>query len=119
MPDESYPIRDVASLTDAIQAFGRAKDPVAVKRDIVARARGLGRRRPVAGILGRQAIRRAARERHRPTAGHPLRRRAEGLRRDRAQLPRRAQVRAGGRAGVHSGRGYAARTWFESYRRLA
>jgi hypothetical protein len=42
MPDGSYPIRDVGDLKNAIQAFGRAKDPEAVKRHIIRRARSLG-----------------------------------------------------------------------------
>ena len=42
MPDGAYPIRNVADLHNAIRAFGRAKDPVAVKRWIKKRARELG-----------------------------------------------------------------------------
>lgn len=42
MPDGSYPIADRADLENAIQAFGRAKNPAAVKRHIIKRARALG-----------------------------------------------------------------------------
>jgi hypothetical protein len=42
MPDGSYPIRSVAELRDAIQAVGRAKDPAAVRKHIMKRARALG-----------------------------------------------------------------------------
>lgn len=41
MPDGSYPIKTIADLKNAIQAFGRAKDPAAVKRHIIRRARAL------------------------------------------------------------------------------
>lgn len=42
LPDGSYPIETVEDLHNAIQAFGRAKDPEAVKRHIIKRARALG-----------------------------------------------------------------------------
>ena len=42
MPDGSYPIKTVADLKNAIQAFGRAKDPAATKKHIIRRARALG-----------------------------------------------------------------------------
>lgn len=46
LPDGSYPIEDVASLKDAIAAFGRgapdAKRKAAIRRHIIARARALG-----------------------------------------------------------------------------
>lgn len=42
MPDGAYPIPTVAALKRAIRAIGRAKDPAAVKRHIIARARALG-----------------------------------------------------------------------------
>ena len=42
MPDGSYPIPDRGALKRAIQSFGRATDPAAVKRHIVKRARALG-----------------------------------------------------------------------------
>jgi hypothetical protein len=42
MPDGSYPIANEEDLKNAIQAFGRAKDPEAVKRHIISRARSLG-----------------------------------------------------------------------------
>ena len=42
MPDGSYPIANKEDLKNAIQAFGRAKNPDAVKRHIITRARGLG-----------------------------------------------------------------------------
>jgi hypothetical protein len=41
MPDGSYPIKTVADLENAIQAFGRAKDPAATKKHIIRRARAL------------------------------------------------------------------------------
>ena len=41
MPDGSYPIANVADLKNAIQAFGRAKNPTAVKKHIIRRARAL------------------------------------------------------------------------------
>lgn len=40
-PDGSYPIRNRADLARAILAIGRAKDPQAVKRWIIRRAREL------------------------------------------------------------------------------
>lgn len=43
MSDGGYPIANVDDLRNAIQAFGRASDPAATKRHIVARARALGR----------------------------------------------------------------------------
>jgi predicted amidophosphoribosyltransferase len=43
MPDGSYPIANVSDLKNAIQSFGRAKDPEAVKRHIINRARALGK----------------------------------------------------------------------------
>ena len=42
MEDGSYPIRDVGDLKNAIQAFGRAKNPDATKKHIKKRARALG-----------------------------------------------------------------------------
>lgn len=42
LPDGSFPIPDVASLHDAIQSVGRAKDPVKAKQFIIRRARALG-----------------------------------------------------------------------------
>lgn len=42
MPDGSYPIANEQDLKNAIQAFGRAKNPNAVKRHIITRARALG-----------------------------------------------------------------------------
>lgn len=39
---DSFPIRNVQDLKNAIQAFGRAKNPAAAKRHIIARARSLG-----------------------------------------------------------------------------
>ncbi len=41
MEDGSYPIRDVGDLKNAIQAFGRAKDPKATKKHIKKRAAAL------------------------------------------------------------------------------
>lgn len=41
MPDGSYPIETVSDLQNAIQAFGRAKNPEAVARHIQRRARAL------------------------------------------------------------------------------
>lgn len=41
MPDGSFPIETVADLKNAIAAFGRAKDPAAAKKHIIARARAL------------------------------------------------------------------------------
>jgi hypothetical protein len=43
MPDGSYPIRNAGDLKNAIQAYGRAKNPAAVKRHIITRARALGK----------------------------------------------------------------------------
>jgi peptidoglycan hydrolase-like protein with peptidoglycan-binding domain/2'-5' RNA ligase len=42
MPDGSFPIKDVKDLHNAIQAIGRAKDPVSAKRHIKRRAAVLG-----------------------------------------------------------------------------
>ena len=42
MPDGSYPINTAADLRNAIQAIGRAKNPAAVRRHIMRRARALG-----------------------------------------------------------------------------
>jgi hypothetical protein len=42
LPDGSYPIKTVADLKNAIQAFGRAKDQAKVKQHIITRARALG-----------------------------------------------------------------------------
>lgn len=42
MPGGGYPIKDRGDLKDAIQAFGRAKDKVATKKHIIARAKALG-----------------------------------------------------------------------------
>lgn len=42
MPDGSYPIANKQDLRNAIQAFGRAKDPAKVKEHIIRRARALG-----------------------------------------------------------------------------
>lgn len=42
LPDGSYPIVDKADLANAIQAFGRAKDPEATKAHIMKRAMALG-----------------------------------------------------------------------------
>ncbi len=42
MPDGSYPIPDKGALRRAIQSFGRAKDPAAVKQHIIKRAKALG-----------------------------------------------------------------------------
>lgn len=41
MPDGSYPIVSINDLKNAIQAFGRAKDPEATKKHIMKRARSL------------------------------------------------------------------------------
>lgn len=41
MPDGSYPIRNTDDLKNAIQSIGRAKDPAAVKKHIIKRARAL------------------------------------------------------------------------------
>lgn len=41
MPDGSFPVRNRADLARAILAIGRAKDPVAVKRFLIKRARQL------------------------------------------------------------------------------
>lgn len=43
MPDGSFPIRNVADLKRAIQAYGRAKNKAAAKAWIIKRARQLGR----------------------------------------------------------------------------
>jgi hypothetical protein len=42
MQDGSYPIANEQDLRNAIQSFGRASDPAAVKRHIIRRARALG-----------------------------------------------------------------------------
>lgn len=42
MPDGGFPIADVEDLENAIRAIGRAKDPAATKKHIIARARSLG-----------------------------------------------------------------------------
>lgn len=42
LDDGSYPIKDVADLRNAIQAFGRAKDKAKAKAHIMKRARALG-----------------------------------------------------------------------------
>jgi hypothetical protein len=42
MPDGSYPIPDKDALRRAIQSFGRAKNPAAVRAHIIRRARALG-----------------------------------------------------------------------------
>ena len=42
LPDGSYPIANVEDLKNAIQAFGRAKDPAAAKAHIMKRAKELG-----------------------------------------------------------------------------
>lgn len=42
MPGGGYPIKTTADLHDAVQAFGRAKDPVATKAHITSRAKSLG-----------------------------------------------------------------------------
>lgn len=42
LPDGSYPIKDIADLQNAIQAYGRAKDKAAAKAHIMKRARALG-----------------------------------------------------------------------------
>ena len=42
MPDGSYPIKTEQDLRNAIQAFGRASNPGAVKEHIKRRARSLG-----------------------------------------------------------------------------
>lgn len=42
MPHGGFPIRNAQDLRNAIQAFGRAKDPAAAKRHIIKRARALG-----------------------------------------------------------------------------
>lgn len=42
MPDGSFPIKDEEDLRNAIQAFGRSKDPKAAKAHIMKRARDLG-----------------------------------------------------------------------------
>ena len=42
LPDGSYPIKSIADLKNAIQAFGRAKNPAKAKQHIITRARALG-----------------------------------------------------------------------------
>lgn len=42
MPDGSFPIKTVQDLKNAIQAYGRAKDPAAAKAHIMERAKALG-----------------------------------------------------------------------------
>lgn len=42
MPDGSYPIANVSDLKNAIQAYGRAKNPKKVKKHIKRRAKELG-----------------------------------------------------------------------------
>lgn len=42
LPDGSYPIGNKEDLSNAIQAFGRAKDKAAAKRHIIKRAKALG-----------------------------------------------------------------------------
>jgi hypothetical protein len=42
MPDGSYPIKNASDLKNAIQAYGRAKNPAAAKAHIISRARALG-----------------------------------------------------------------------------
>ena len=42
MPDGSYPIANTEDLKNAIQAFGRAKNPAKTKQHIIRRARALG-----------------------------------------------------------------------------
>ena len=42
MPDGSFPIKSEQDLKNAIQAVGRAKDPDAARRHIIARAKALG-----------------------------------------------------------------------------
>ena len=42
MPDGSFPIENKQDLENAIHAFGRAKDPTAAKKHIMARAKALG-----------------------------------------------------------------------------
>ena len=42
MADGSYPIETVSDLENAVQAYGRAKDPEAVKAHIISRAKSLG-----------------------------------------------------------------------------
>ena len=42
LPDGSYPIENKQDLRNAIQAFGRAKNPGAVKKHIIKRAKALG-----------------------------------------------------------------------------
>jgi len=43
LPDGSYPIKTVGDLKNAIQSFGRAKDPAKVKAHIIARAKAMGK----------------------------------------------------------------------------
>ena len=42
MPDGSYPIETRADLANAVQSYGRAKDPKAVKAHIITQAKALG-----------------------------------------------------------------------------
>ena len=42
MPDGSYPIENASDLKNAIQAYGRAKNPAKTKAHIIARAKALG-----------------------------------------------------------------------------
>lgn len=42
MPDGSFPIENTNDLANAIKAYGRAKDPEAVKKHIIERAKALG-----------------------------------------------------------------------------
>jgi hypothetical protein len=42
LPDGSFPIKTVADLKNAVQAYGRAKDKAAAKAHIIARAKALG-----------------------------------------------------------------------------
>jgi hypothetical protein len=43
LPDGSYPIRNVADLKNAIQAYGRSKNPADAKKHIISRAKDLNR----------------------------------------------------------------------------
>jgi hypothetical protein len=43
LPDGSYPIENEEDLKNAIKAYGRAKDPKAVAKHIVSRAKALGK----------------------------------------------------------------------------
>jgi hypothetical protein len=42
LPDGSFPIKSREDVQNAVQAFGRAKDPEAAKKHIIARAKALG-----------------------------------------------------------------------------